>query len=206
MKPTNAAALPKCPHPSGTSEYENWWRLHFARVIPIAVAEMRSDEAARRRCERAGYGHRFDRDTRCACGMTEINLLVLTPDERWQGRARLICPLLIGPKETPVKTHDMCGADLIKQERLDQIHLRGYDAASDDEHTDGALLHAALLILLDETGHTLVGVDEPDKSGPWPDQLVLKLRDRDDPLRALTVAGSLIAAEIDRLQRREEKT
>lgn len=92
------------------------------------------------------------------------------------------------------------GAALIAAERLRQILVKGYDAAHDDEHGDGSLLHAALLILLDETGHTLSGVDPPDRNGPWPDQLLLHVRKKyvGDAVQRLAIAGALVAAEMDR--------
>ena len=103
---------------------------------------------------------------------------------------------------------DACGAELILQERIRQIFKKNYDAAHDDERADGSLLHAALLILCDETGHALAGVDPPDPNGPWPDALLLHVSEKyaENPVKRFTIAGALIAAEIDRLQREEERS
>ena len=58
-------------------------------------------------------------------------------------------------------------------------------------------------LLFDVAGHSLEGVGAPDVSGPWPDVLLLHVREKYacDEVRKLSIAGALIAAEIDRLQR-----
>lgn len=96
------------------------------------------------------------------------------------------------------------GAELIAAERERQIHDKGYAPESDDQQTDGSLLIAGLLIGLDVAGHEMANVDPPDRDGPWPDQLLLKVRAKyaGDDVRRLEIAGAMIAAEIDRLVRR----
>lgn len=97
----------------------------------------------------------------------------------------------------------MNGAKLIEQERARQIFAKGYLPDHDDQHGDGSLLVAGLLIGCDVAGHALAGVDPPDLNGPWPDALLLHVRAKyaGDEVRQLVIAGALIAAEIDRLLR-----
>lgn len=94
------------------------------------------------------------------------------------------------------------GADLIARERERQ-KKKGYDAAHDDGHEDGSLLTAAMLLLVQEQGHSLANVDPPDMHGPWPDQLFLWTmnKHKGNIIGRLTVAGAMIAAELDRLIR-----
>ena len=96
----------------------------------------------------------------------------------------------------------LTGGQRINQERLRQ-RQKGFDDAHDDEHGDGSLLHAAILLACDVAGLELKGVDPPDLNGPWPDQLCLHVRRKyaGDLAQRLTIAGALIAAEIDRIQR-----
>ncbi|HEY1186801.1 MAG TPA: hypothetical protein VGE74_04045 [Gemmata sp.] len=99
----------------------------------------------------------------------------------------------------------MNGAELIAKERERQIYEKGYLAGHDDEHADGSLLIAGLLLGCDVAGHALANVDPPDLNGPWPDALLLRVREKHagDAMRQLVIAGAMIAAEIDRLQRRK---
>jgi hypothetical protein len=99
------------------------------------------------------------------------------------------------------------GAELIAQERRRQVLRKRYDAEHDDAHGDGSLLHAGVLLALDVAGLELAGVDPPSLDGPWPDCLLLHARAKhgDDEVRLLTIAGAMIAAEIDRLNRAKER-
>jgi hypothetical protein len=97
----------------------------------------------------------------------------------------------------------MSGAELIAAERRRQVAEKGYDAEHDDAQTDGSLLTAGILIACDVAGHALANVDPPDLNGPWPDALLLHVREKHagDEVRQLVIAGAMIAAEIDRLLR-----
>lgn len=94
------------------------------------------------------------------------------------------------------------GAALIAGERERQ-KAKGYTDEHDDAHGDGMLLHAAMLLVVDEAGHTVAGVEPPTMQGPWPDQLLLWVNNKymNDEIRRLVIAGAMVAAEIDRLIR-----
>lgn len=90
------------------------------------------------------------------------------------------------------------GTQLIAEERERQVSQEGYDAKHDDRHTDHALaINAASL--------TVSGTDcalddwRPDGRHDWG----LDEKHKGDRVRQLSVAGALIAAEIDRLQRQQ---
>lgn len=114
----------------------------------------------------------------------------------------------------------LAGVDLIAQERQRQIEVEGWTAEHDDEHAEGELALAAALYASPEplyrVSHTVLGTTFED---PWPwwnyrnydryndGGVEIKTTRRWDkrrkhsPLRRLVIAGALIAAEIDRLQR-----
>ncbi len=94
-------------------------------------------------------------------------------------------------KEFRSKVKDMkTGAQLITEERERQLQL-GFDASHDDTHKNEALLHAARYCINGEgwpwTGAGAYGIFKKTR------------------IRQLTIAGGLIAAEIDRLQRKNSK-
>lgn len=100
----------------------------------------------------------------------------------------------------------MSAIDLIAQERQRQITEEGYDANHDDDygHSDGELAHAAAAYALGG-GHLTGLIDDrviniwPTAWGPEEDIVTRKPR-----LRQLVIAGALIVAEIERLQRQEQ--
>lgn len=89
------------------------------------------------------------------------------------------------------------GVQLIDEERARHVDVEGHDAAHDDVHVGGELLEAAWCY---------IGQAAPwfgDRNGvpfewPWEDDA---WKPTGDPIRDLTKAGSLVAAEIDRLRR-----
>ncbi len=95
------------------------------------------------------------------------------------------------------------GVALIALERQRQVKIEGWTPEHDDKHTDMELGKAAesylcAVITPDEEG------DENGKSRPawdWPWHKNW-WKPSDDPIRNLVKAGALIAAEIDRLQRK----
>lgn len=95
------------------------------------------------------------------------------------------------------------GASLIQDERLRQINVEGWTADHDDQHVNSSLVEAAL-------SYATAAVAQVDglhsdwwtnasRKWPWGDTA---WKPSEDPIRNLAKAGALLAAEIDRLQRR----
>lgn len=97
----------------------------------------------------------------------------------------------------------MNGIELIAQERQRQINTEGWTPAHDDKHTSAELTNSARAYAM-AAAMQVCGVKpriDPPISWPWNDKWwKLSL----DPVRNLVKAGALIAAEIDRLQRKNE--
>lgn len=95
----------------------------------------------------------------------------------------------------------MNGAELIAAERRRQIDAEGWTPEHDADHTEGELYRAAMAYL--KVVHYPTRYDRgqlPPENWPWADEY---WKPSTDPIRNLVKAGALIAAEIDRLQRRE---
>jgi hypothetical protein len=90
------------------------------------------------------------------------------------------------------------GVEMIGAERRRQIRQERYTSAHDDDHGDGGLARAALCYTMPNLKKNM----PPPDFWPW-DGCFWK--PSDDPIRNLTKAGALIAAEIDRLQRRKKE-
>lgn len=88
------------------------------------------------------------------------------------------------------------GACDIMAERLRQIAVEGYDAKHDDSHGDGDIAVVAAELALEHT----YGMIDHDRSTALRDEWGLLKKHR-DTRRRLVIAGALIAAEIDRLDR-----
>lgn len=94
------------------------------------------------------------------------------------------------------------GASLIAAERERQIEAEGWTHEHDDSHAWGELALAAACYALPERitrGPALTRRFYVHRFWPWE---VRFWRPTGDRVRELTKAGALIAAEIDRLQRR----
>ena len=112
----------------------------------------------------------------------------------------------------------MNGIELITEERQRQINNEGWTAEHDEQHTEGELALVAALYATPEplyvkrkNGGNISFID------PWPwhdevectrygDGLTYKVpawdkRKKHNKLRRLVIAGALIAAEIDRLEK-----
>jgi hypothetical protein len=90
----------------------------------------------------------------------------------------------------------MNGAELIAIERQRQVAVEGWTPEHDDIHLQGELAEAARCYCsLVVTKSTRLPIFWPWSHSWW--------KPSDDPIRNLVKAGALIAAEIDRLQRRE---
>lgn len=89
------------------------------------------------------------------------------------------------------------GIQVISAERARHTSAEGWTAEHDQQHGRGELLDAGLSYL-----HAAINVGHPSsakppQAWPWGPQW---WKPSDDPIRNLAKAGSLIAAEIDRLQ------
>lgn len=96
------------------------------------------------------------------------------------------------------------GVDLIAAERQRQIAVEGWTPEHDDRHDTGEIGTAAMSYVLyagfQSRGQALEGaVMAVSRSWPWQ---TAWWKPSDDPIRNLVKAGALIAAEIDRLQRK----
>jgi hypothetical protein len=103
------------------------------------------------------------------------------------------------------------GMDLICEERVRQITDEQYYADHDDSHKDGELSMAAVCYadlanalnagakLSEVSDLYLEAQPEGGPNWPWDDK---SWKPSKDPVRNLVKAGALIAAEIDRLQRK----
>lgn len=89
----------------------------------------------------------------------------------------------------------MNGAALITAERDRQITVEGWTPEHDDEHAHNELAFAAMSYLREALD--MDGIFEWPWDRSW-------WRPSDDPIRNLVKAGALIAAEIDRLQRKKD--
>ena len=87
------------------------------------------------------------------------------------------------------------GVGLIAAERQRQVSVEGWTPGHDDEHTDSTIAHAA----------ACYAYGAPFISGVtvWPWDASWWKPTPNDRVRELVKAGALIAAEIDRLQRKE---
>lgn len=89
----------------------------------------------------------------------------------------------------------MNGVELIAAERERQVTEEDWTPQHDDAHTRGQLAKAAACYAIHANGGTVSRRDWPWEGEWWKPS---------DPIRSLTKAGALIAAEIDRLQRAEQ--
>jgi hypothetical protein len=114
----------------------------------------------------------------------------------------------------------MTGAELIAAERQRQIDKEGWSPKHDDEHQDGELaVAAACYAIAEEDGYVVLSVDRKyvdaddvedcvplyEGQDAWPWEEEDDKRRKHDRLRRLVIAGALIAAEIDRMQRESER-
>lgn len=99
------------------------------------------------------------------------------------------------------------GIQLIAAERRRQVSKEGWTTAHDDTHTRKQMAKAAESYLAAHIHPDLWAKEHGEAAGPtayWP-WAKKWWKPSDDPVRNLVKAGALIAAEIDRLQRRPRK-
>lgn len=95
------------------------------------------------------------------------------------------------------------GAGLIAAERARQVAVEGWTPEHDDAHATGELLEAALAYGCHSLEQVKNWHSMRTVHGLWPWD-VNWWKPSDDPIRNLVKAGALIAAEIDRLKRKEQ--
>ena len=115
------------------------------------------------------------------------------------------------------------GAELIAFERKRQVEAEGWTPEHDDEHCNGEMALAAACYAtpipiqaemavetpcgcrsVDECYHNWLGPSGREWKDPWPWDEKWDKRGKHERLRQLVIAGALIAAEIDRLQRKTQ--
>lgn len=93
-----------------------------------------------------------------------------------------------------IKLKEMTGLELIAKERKEQIEKHGWNAEHDDQHREEQLTGVALYALTEDIDFW------PDD---WDDDVLIKIAAK-NAKEKLAVAGAMIAAEIDRLERAGE--
>lgn len=105
----------------------------------------------------------------------------------------------------------MTGTELIAEERKRQIAIEGWTPEHDDAHVNGEMPAAAstyTLLVCDQVypeqyiSFPMQCQRRKDAGWPWDEEW---WKPSPDPIRNLVKAGALIAAEIDRLQRKAGK-
>lgn len=96
------------------------------------------------------------------------------------------------------------GIELIAAERERQISAEGYSPEHDDAHREGSLAKAAVCYATPhEERICVVDCEDVPLNWPWDDEWWKP--EHGNRVRELVKAGALLAAEIDRLQRLENK-
>ncbi len=159
--------------------YEGEGDRSLAEMLTDAVADLQRDRSvlgeileARRLVKEHGPGHAFD--------------LEQALDRAAQGRdknAELAEAYGLGDALTRIRS-----------ERTRQVEEKGWDAAHDDQHTDGSLAFAACNYAMPERCRDLV-------ARVWPWDATWWNPTPGDRVRELTKAGALIVAEIERIRR-----
>ena len=101
------------------------------------------------------------------------------------------------------------GTFQIREERVRQMQVEGWTKEHDDEHDDAEMVKAARAYLWVALCETSFGANSEDfriVPNDWPENWDhVWFKPSNDPIRNLVKAGALIAAEIDRLQRKAKK-
>lgn len=117
-----------------------------------------------------------------------------TESQRWE-------EVLFFPEEEVVPPSPpilSTGISNITWERYRQISKEGWTHEHDEIHTRGELIDAALSYLRAAINPGHSALQNAPREWPWAKEW---WKPSNDPIRDLTKAGALIAAEIDRLQR-----
>lgn len=98
----------------------------------------------------------------------------------------------------------MTALGLIAAERQRQIDAEGYTPEHDDKHIAGGLAMAAACYAAWDPAPDFCDVEEDYVEALWPfDGTIEDAVEGKDRLRQLAIAGALIVAEMERLQRAE---
>lgn len=92
----------------------------------------------------------------------------------------------------------MNGIELIARERAEQVSREGWTASHDDRHRCGEMVISAVRYAMHDLPRQKVLRSAANRAWCWGS---CWWKPSVDPIRNLTKAGALIAAEIDRLQR-----
>jgi hypothetical protein len=96
------------------------------------------------------------------------------------------------------------GVELIAEERQRQIDQEGWTSERDDQYVDDDLAMAAASYAIPGRLRDIYSVEGIEAAYPmWPWDLEWWKPTPDNRIRELQKAGALIAAEIDRLKRKE---
>ncbi len=115
---------------------------------------------------------------------------------------------LLGPFRDSGRPPVSDGAKLIAKERERQVDVNGWTSNHDDTHDRGEMVGAAInyaelarfISVYNRTDGKRFYHGAPPQPATWPKDWTWK-PDYADAIRNLVIAGALIAAEIDRLQR-----
>jgi hypothetical protein len=94
------------------------------------------------------------------------------------------------------------GIELIAEERQRQIEKEGWTPEHDDQHNTGDLAHAAAAYASAELYRRTTSEGYDNTPHIWPFERKWWKPTPENRIRELQKAGALIAAEIDRLQRK----
>lgn len=98
----------------------------------------------------------------------------------------------------------MSGTELITAERQRQIEMEGWTPEHDDAHEMSELSRAAVTYSVLASKQAIIPGVSMERGAFWPWDALWWKPSR-DPIRNLVKAGALIAAEIDRLQRKQAR-
>lgn len=97
------------------------------------------------------------------------------------------------------------GIEMIAAERQRQIEVEGWSPEHDDQHINQELARAACYYAVPPQQGGLLGADLETRLFPYSWSREWAKKHNKTRLHQLAVAGALIAAEIDRLQRAEPR-
>jgi hypothetical protein len=143
----------------------------------------------------AGHGSRFLRCPQCGCIIGPVPSLPYPAHLRPRGRLRRIWDAVTSTTDRE-RGASTSGIELIAAERQRQIDAEGWSPEHDDGHTNGEMAFSAAAYALWDTDKRVAVNTLEHRGSCFP----LKPGGQ---IRNLVRAGALVAAEIDRLQRRD---